>query len=149
MLEELFKPIYFDEDSLSKHVDLIPFFENWLLKNSGEKLSATFEEIFRGAFLEFMYIKRGALDDPVKYRDVKFANGFNELSGKRIDTKSTIVKKSTAALFPYIEMRLKSKINFFKDVGIDEAHYWYALENTTILHPWFRFLVKEQKFIHF
>jgi hypothetical protein len=140
-------PIVFSvDDPLFRSAEFHNFFTQWKIKNGGSSLTSTPEEQKRGAFHEFVYIKRGAVDDDRKYCDVALLDGFGVLSNKIIDVKSVIVKFSKQKLFDKIKDNCLGKAAWYRGLQIDEVHYWAAFQGSFISTPWFRFVLEDLSF---
>lgn len=116
------------------------YYENvWAEKNERHKLTAPPWMIKIGAFLEYIYIQRGAIEDSVKYRDVLISEAIAGAHCGVVDCKTHQIKKSRGALQKYIYDSDETRWSFYKDKGIEKVHHWTYNEGQTLLTPWYVF----------
>jgi hypothetical protein len=118
------------------------FCDVWTVKNELLKLNADFDNIVRGAYIEWNYLQRGAVEDTQKYCDVIFNN-------IKIDCKFSWVKTERENLFPYIKKRYLEENHLWKNLGINEVHQWSSKTNdSTKITFWFKFTTADGQFHH-
>ncbi len=116
------------------------FCDSWSIRNNLMSLDADFDNIVRGAFIEWNYIQRGAVEDDQKYCDVVY-------NGIKIDCKFSWVKTERENLFPYIKDRYLKKRTEWSSLGINEIHQWSSkVINPTKITYWFKYTVEDGKF---
>jgi hypothetical protein len=117
------------------------FCDRWSVKNELMKLRADFDNIVRGAYVEWNYIQRGAREDDQKYCDVIVGDGL------KVDCKFSWVKTERVNLFPFIKKRYLEDHFSWKQLGINEVHHWSSSvsDNTKITY-WFKFTVADGAF---
>ena len=126
--EELRNP-YFNE-----------FWDEWCVRNNQSKLRATINEQVRGALLEFVLACRGCHVDDRPFRDNimhGFAEPFDHINGPT-DAKTTLVKVSRDALFPYIQARVDYDMWKYSKGGVKTVQYWQSL-TSGVTKPWLLF----------
>ena len=106
------------------------FVSDWSIKNDIAKLRATNEEQKRGAWIEWVYLQRGAKDNPRKYCDV-FVDGVS------VDTKCVTVKFSRKALLPSIKQNnmFAARDKYIRN-GIRQVHFWALPERDDVAELW-------------
>lgn len=150
-LDILYQPVDFGPRSELRDMGFAEFYADWKVKNEYEKLSASPADIEMGAMLEFAYQTRGALDDPRKYADVKFGEGFGEFSNKAVDCKASLTRAYRQAAINHCIATDKKKCDasYFKQLGIYQIHRWLADKGTTILKPCYKMNVYDQSVVMF
>lgn len=116
------------------------FCDVWSVKNEIMNLDAEFDNIVRGAYVEWSYLQWGAEEDHQKYCDVLY-------DGKKIDCKFSWVKTERVNLFPYIKRRYLEDHCMWKELGVSEVHHWSSrVSDNTKITFWFKFTVEDGKF---
>lgn len=119
------------------------FEQHWCVKNDSKLLRASIEEQKRGAWLEWVYLQRGAKDNPRKYCDVFVDNAS-------VDTKCVTVKVSRRALYPYIEQyQIRGARQKYIKNGIQQVHFWALPETDNVAKLWIIYYPFDDKLAEF
>lgn len=118
------------------------FTNDWAIKNSLDRLSAPLDKIKKGALIEWEYCRRGATPDNRKYCDVILGEGFGELSNLVVDVKYVGIRSNRDAIFNTVFQRHAAKRSWYESLNINELHFWSHLDDSAVIEPWFRWVVK-------